>query len=154
MAKSGNNKGRDAQGKFLSGNTAGLKHGAWSLTATGRIPSVRGMREIQRGLETLRRELERITPRLTAQKKLLINQILRCERLLKLTELYFKRCGIMRPDRWRRSTLEAHPVMSTYLSLLNSQRNAILTLGIEPEQIEEVLTPYQIVEKEQKRASS
>ena len=153
--KRGNNKGRDSQGKFLSGNTAGLKHGAWSLTTTGKIPSVRGRREIQRDLQEIRTELERVTPRLTVQKKLLINQIIRSEGQIRLIELYFKRCGIMRPDRWRRGVLEPHPVTQTYLSFLHSQRNALMSLGIEPGEVEEILTPYQIIEKEeQKRASS
>lgn len=155
--KSGsNNKGRDTKtGRFQPGNTAGLKHGAWSLTTTGKIPSVRGMREIKQDLETLRTELERITPRLTIQKKLLINQIIRCEGQIRLIELFFRRCGIMRPDRWRRGVLEAHPVYQDYRSFLHSQRNALTALGIEPGEVEEVLTPYQIIQKEdQKRASS
>lgn len=151
--KSGsNNKGRDSQGKFLSGNTAGLKHGAWSLTSKGRIPSVRGMREIKQDLQKLQTELERITPRLTIQKKLLINQIIRCEGQIRLIELFFRRCGIMRPDRWRRGVLESHPIMGTYLSFLHSQRNALTSLGIEPGAVEEILTPFEIIE-EQKRAS-
>ena len=156
MGKTGINTGRDTKtGRFQPGNKASIKHGCWSLTATGKIPSIRGLRQIRQDLERIRLELERGTPSLTLQKKLLIGQVVRTEGQLRMIELYFKRSGLMRPDKWRRGVLEPHPIMATYQSFLNSQRNALMSLGLEPAETEKILTPFEIVAGDkQERASS
>ena len=155
MGKTGNNRGRDTKtGRFQPGNTASIKHGCWSLTSRGKIPSIRGMRSLKQDLEAIRTELVEITPRMTPGKRLLIGQIIRSEAQIRLIELFFRKAGIMRPDKWRRGILESHPVLQDYRSFLHTQRSAVQALGIEPTQMEEVLSPFQIIEKEENKGAS
>jgi len=139
---------RDRKGRFSLGNQAALKHGAWSL-AGGRIPSVRGIRKLREELEGIRMRLEEITPGLNVKKQLLISQIVRTEGQIRLIEMYLRKAGIVRPDKWRRGILDLQPSLSnSYLSFLNSQRLAILALGLDHERTSEILAPYEIIEKE------
>lgn len=139
---------RDGQGRFLPGNQTAVKHGAWSLKS-GKIPSVRGVRQLKRDLQQIREELEKITPGLDAKKSLLISQVVRTEAQIRLIEMYLKKAGILRPDKWRRGIVDLQPSLSnSYLAFLNTQRHAIMALGLDQDRAAEVLAPYEIIEEE------
>lgn len=145
---------RDESGRFLLGNQAAKKHGAWSLARSGKVPTIRGARALGQRLEELQAELEKNTPKLNVKKELLIGQIVKTEGMICMIEMYLKKQGILRPDQYRRGIITPQPALSsTYLSLINSQRQAIMALGLEPIQMEEILTPYQIVEKDNEHNS-
>jgi len=146
-------KGTDAKGKFTKGNTAALKTGIYSkiFSITGKVPSVRGAKKLQAEMEALTADLEAITPEINAKKVLMIKQIVRTETLMRLIELYMKQHGILQPFKARKYIMELQPAMSgTYLSLLSQQRSSLMALGLNTGQTEEVLAPYEIVEKEER----
>lgn len=143
---------KDSQGQFKAGNLAALKHGAFSLRQTGRVPSVRGVRQLRQRLNRLRDDIQAITPGMNPKKALLIEQIIRCEGQISLIEMYLRKAGIVRPDRWRRAIVDLQPSLAnSYLAFLNTQRHAILALGLDEDQAKEVLTPFQIVEQEKEK---
>jgi len=152
-------EGKDEQNRFfVKGNpqsqTAALKTGVHSrmFNITGKVPNVRGARRLQRDMETLAATLEEITPDINAKKVLLIKQVVRTETLMQLIELYMKQHGILQPFKARKYIMELQPAMSgTYLSLLSQQRSSIIALGLNTEQVEAVLTPYEIAEIEDKK---
>jgi len=150
-------KGRNPRGQFTKGNvqaqTAALKHGIHSklFNITGRVPSLRGARQLKKDMEQLTATLEEITPEINAKKVLLIKQIVRTETLLRLIELYMKEHGILQPFKAKKYIMELQPAMSgTYLSLLTQQRNSIMALGLDPKQVETIKAPFEIVEAEKK----
>jgi len=139
---------RDRKGRFLLGNQAALKHGAWSL-AKARIPSVRGVRKLNKELEGIRESLEKLTPQLNVKKQLLISQIVRTEGQIRLIEMYLRKAGILRPDKLRRGILDLQPSLAnSYLAFLNVQRHAIMALGLDNDKASEILAPYEIVEEQ------
>ena len=143
---------RDGKGRFLPGNKNSMKHGAWLLKvkATGAVPSLRGAKFIRADLARIRGELEAaMGARLTIQRQLLISQICRTEAQLRLIELYLHKSGIIRSDRAKEGIIDLQPCLSTsYISFLNTQRVAIVALGLEVEKVEAILTPYEVVERE------
>jgi len=145
-------KDRDSKtGQFVCGNKAAIRHAAYSLQATGKVPSMRGVRALARHLDRLKSELESITPQLDAKKQLLINQIISLEEKRQLIDMWLKKCGLVIPEKVRKRRLELQPVMSFYISLMNSQRHAILALGLDIEQARRLLTPLEIVQAEEKQ---
>jgi len=146
MKQTGN---RDPKtGKFLRGNQAAVKHCGHAFLVTGRVPSVRGARALKKELARIRRELEGCFPKLDVKKSLLVNQVVRAEGFCSLFEAYCKRAGIIEPHSARKKVLAFQPGFQTYLSLLNLQRNAIHSLGLDEKKSEEILTPFEIIEKE------
>lgn len=114
-------------GRFVAGNAAARTHGAFSA----RIPKIRGIKKLKKELGKLRAQLEANVPELNAQKLLLIDQIIRSETQLRLIEYYLGKHGILRPDSFRKNTLELHPALAnSYLSFLNAQKQALVSLGI------------------------
>ena len=88
-------------------------------------------------------------PRLTIQRQLLISQVCRCEAQIRLIESYLHKSGIVRGDQLAKHIVELQPCLSTsYISFMNTQRVAIMALGLEVEKAEAILTPYEVVEKE------
>jgi hypothetical protein len=150
MGKSGPE--RDTKtGRFLPGNTLGMRHGAHAVKPTAKVPSVRGVRALAQHLDSLKSELESITPHLDAKKQLLLNQIISLEEKRQLIDMWLKKCGLVIPEKVRKRRLELQPVMSFYISLMNSQRHAILALGLDIEQVRRLMTPLEIVQAEEKQ---
>jgi len=109
-------------------------------------------RKLRHRLEQIRSDIEAITPNMNAKKRLMIEQIIRTEGMISLIEMYLKKCGIVKPDKFRRGVVDLQPSLATsYLALLNTQRHAVLALGLNKEKAEEVLTPFQIVEQEKRK---
>lgn len=123
-------------GRFIVGNSAARTHGAFS----SRIPKIRGIKRLKRELGQLRKELEANTLEITPQKTLLIDQIIRSETQLRLIEYYLGKHGILRPDRFRTGNLELHPALAnSYLSFLNAQKSALVSLGIDNKKAEGII---------------
>lgn len=147
------NSGRNKRGQFVKGNpyssTANLKSGVYSklFNVTGKVPSVRGSRQLLKDMDQLEKTLEEITPEINAKKVLLIRQIVRTETLTRLIELYMKSHGILQPFKSRRSILELQPAIAgAYLSLITQQRNSIMALGLDPKKADAALAPYELLE--------
>lgn len=147
-------KDRDIRtGRFTDGNKAALKHGAYSMQSfeSAKKPSIRGVRALTRYLDRLKSELESITPQLDVKKQLLINQVISLEEKRQLIDMWLKKCGLVIPEKVHKRRLEPQPVMSFYISLMNSQRHAILALGLDIEQAHRLMTPLEIVQADEKQ---
>ena len=138
-------------GKFLPGNTLGMRHGAHAVKPSAKVPSVRGLRALARHLDRLKSELESITPHLDIKKQLLINQIISLEEKRQLIDMWVKKVGLVIPEKVRKRRLELQPVMSFYISLMNSQRLAVLSLGLNEDHVRRLMTPLEIVQAEEKK---
>jgi hypothetical protein len=144
-------KQRDQRtGEFLPGNQVATKHGGHAFLITGKVPSVRGARVLKRVLTRIRKELEDMTPDLNVKKRLLIDQIVSATGFMKLFEMYVRKVGIPRPDQWKKRIFDVQPAFSFYLSLMNRQLQAVQALGVNKEKADEILAPYEIVEREKK----
>jgi hypothetical protein len=131
-------------GRFLSGNkrTPGnLKHGVGVFLGTGKLPSVRGKRLLNKWLRQLEKDLRAAlggSP--TPQQGVLIRQILRSEGVLRLIEMWLQRVPAISPKGWKRGSLELQPCLSqSYGYFLNVQRQATIALGL-GQKAEDVLT--------------
>ena len=83
------------------------------------------------------------------KKELLIEQIVRTEAQISLIEMYLKKAGLLRPDKWRKGIIDLQPALSqSYLAFMNSQRHAIMALGLDEEKAEEILAPYEVLGKD------
>jgi len=142
-------KERDSKGQFQPGNRLAVKHGAYTLKATGKVPSVRGVPQLKKRLARIREDLKGATPTLNVKKELLIEQIVRTEAQISLIEMYLKKAGLLRPDKWRKGIIDLQPALSqSYLAFMNSQRHAIMALGLDEEKAEEILAPYEVLGKD------
>jgi len=152
MAK---NEGRNPRtGKFLPGNSCAQKSGIHHYLATGQLPSVRGKKALKKHLQEIQEELETITSKMNIKKKILISHIIRTEGVLKLIEMYVKRHGILRPDKYKKGLLELHPTIAgSYLSFLNTQKASVMALGLDEKQAEKILTPYELIQREEEKAN-
>jgi len=149
-----NDKRDPKSGRFLNKNQLAIQHGLWVMKRTGKFPAyIRGARILKRELQEMRKELEAITPDLNVKKQLLINQICSASGFMGLVELYVKKVGLPRADQWRRKVFDVQPAFQFYLSMARLQIQCIQVLGLDLEQAEAILTPYQIVEKEEKKKS-
>jgi len=132
-------------GQFKKGNEAALKHGAYSLARTKNVPSIRGVRALARHLDQVKVQLETATPDLNVKKELLIGQIIKTEEKLCFIDMWLRKVGIIRADRIKRGLLELQPVLAhSYLGFLNTQRQALMALGIDSKDAERALFPYEI----------
>lgn len=131
-------KGRERDpvtGQFLQGRSqnALLTHGATYFLRTGRLPSVRGRRLLARYLAAFEKDMRAsLGGDLTPQKEAMMRQVLRCENVLRLIELYLLRASPMNPYKLRKGKLELQPVLErSYGHYLNVQRQALLALGLD-----------------------
>lgn len=135
-------------GKFKKGNIAALKHGAYSLARTKKVPSIRGVRALARYLDQMKVNLERATPDLNVKKELLIGQVIKTEEKLCLIDMWIRKTGVLHPDRAKRGLLELQPVLAhSYLGFMNSQRLALMALGIESAELEKGQTLEAIIDE-------
>jgi hypothetical protein len=144
-------------GRFLPGNKGkgNLKHGVNVFLQTGKLPSVRGKRLLNKYLRQLEKDLTAAlggSP--TPQQGILIRQVLRAEGVLRLIEMWLQRVPAINSKGWKLGSLELQPCLSqSYGFFLNVQRQAVLSLGL-GKKSEEVLTPYQIIEAEERAAAA
>ncbi|MBU1008475.1 hypothetical protein KKA53_05355 [Candidatus Dependentiae bacterium] len=123
-------------GQFLSmkkGTRLGIKHGAEFYLRSGRLPSVRGRKIIARCLREFERDLRgALGEELTPQMEAMVRQVLRCENVLRLIELYLIRASPMKVKEFERGSLELQPCLSnSYGHFMNVQRLALLALGLD-----------------------
>lgn len=147
-------KGRDIRtGRFTRGNKAALKHGAYRVQSRKETkkPSIRGARALRRYLERLQAELETKTPQLNAKKQILINQIIACEEKRQLMDMWLRKIGLLIPEKLCKQRLELQPCLSFYISIMNTQRQAILALGLDFDQARRLLSPLEIVQSEEQK---
>ena len=140
--------GRNEKGQFAKGNKAAVRHGAYGYLATSKLPRIRGIWKVQKNLDRLRKELENSVPEMTVQKHILVDQVMKCQGFTLLFELYCKKFGLFDPQSARKGRLDFMPAMKVYLTMLNSQRNALTMLGINGQTQERILTPLEITQKE------
>lgn len=135
------------QGRATKGNALALTHGGFSFLRTGRLPTIRGRRRIQRELLELKRRLDEATPGSDDPRRgILISQIIHTEGFILLVEQYLRLAGLLRATKGGR--LEVQPALQTVISLMTQQLRAVQALGLDRKQAEAVLTPYEILEKE------
>lgn len=84
----------------------------------------------QRALKTA---LEAARPDRTPQIDLLIRQIVWADTILTLGFNWFDRIGILRQSSLRRGDIEFQPIFKELISAMNTQRLAILALGLDQE---------------------
>jgi hypothetical protein len=133
-------------GKAAKGNRLAVKHGGHSFLATGRLPSIRGRKRIQRTLNDFRAALvaavpDSEDPRISA----LIGQVVRAEGFLFIIEAHLRRFGILKLGK---DGLESMPVLKDVVSFMNVQRAAILAMGMEKRELEAIKAPYELLEKD------
>lgn len=132
-------------GQFKKGNRAALKHGAYSLARTKNVPSIRGVRELARYITQIKANLEKATPDMNVKKELLINQVIKIEEKICFIDMWLRKTSVLRPDKARKGLIELQPVLAnSYLAFLNSQRLALMALGIGSEEAERAMFPYEI----------
>ena len=138
-------KDRDEQtGRFIKGNVAGLKHGAFSLARVRNIPSVRGVRALAKHLDRVKIELEKATPDLNVKKEILISQVVKTEEKICLMDMWLRKVGMIKADKARKGLLELQPCLAkSYLGFMNTQRLALMALGFEKGMSERILTPME-----------
>jgi hypothetical protein len=132
---------RNETGQLQAGNKNRMTHGALIFQRTGRVPSVKGKRKIQRQLNELRRDLNECVPGAEdPRKRVLIDQIVQTEGYKTLVNEYIRRFGILNPTKFKRGFIEIQPVIGTFLiAAMNSQRQAILALGLDRKEADKVL---------------
>lgn len=140
---------RDSKGRFVEGNVAARKHGAYSLARTKNVPSIRGVKALARYLDRIKSELEGTTQDINVKKELLINQIVRTEEKMRLMDMWIKRTSLLRPDKARRGLLDLQPCLYSYLAFMNTQRQALMALGLNKEKIDQIKAPYEILKDEE-----
>ncbi len=140
--------GRDSQGRFTKGNKAAIKHYCHTFLVTNRLPKIRGVRKIQKNLDRVRKELESSVSKMTVQKQILIDQIVKTQGFCSLFELYARKMGLFDPQDGKKGKISFMPGFKTYISLLNSQRRALFALGLDRQAQEQILTPLEITQKE------
>lgn len=145
-------KERDAKsGQLVKGHTANLEHGGWFWLRHGKLPSVRGKRRIGRELAMLREKLMQAVPGSEdIRKQVLIGQVVKAEGFCLLLESFLKRFGILDPKSFQQGQVQTQGSMTMLISLMNTQARALAALGLDREQADKILAPYEIVQKEEK----
>ena len=118
-----------------------LKHGVPYFLRTGKLPSVRGRRALARYLREFEKDLrDSLGGDLSPQREAMMRQVLRCENVLRLIELYLLRASPMKPHGVMRGRLELQPCLAqSYGHFLNVQRQALISLGLDRKRAEETL---------------
>ena len=149
-----NRTGRDPKsGQFLKGNQSAVKHGGHSYLVTGKMPPIRGVMKLRKELDRIKKALEGNVQDLDVKKSLLIRQIVESAGFCSLFELYCRKMGLLDPVLGKKGRLDFQPGFRVYLTLMNAQKNAIMALGLDEKQAEESLTPFEIIQKEEKEKS-
>ena len=132
------------QGRAAKGNALAVTHGGFSFLRTGRLPTIRGRRRIQRELLELKRRLDEVTPGSDDPRRgVLISQIVHTEGFVLLIEQYLRLSGLLRATKGGR--LEVQPALQTVISLMTQQLRAVQALGLDRRELEAVKLPYEIV---------
>ncbi|MGB7294200.1 MAG: hypothetical protein WBC70_01295 [Candidatus Aminicenantales bacterium] len=120
-------------GRFLPGNKPTHKHGVNVFLQTGKLPSVRGKRLLNKYLRLLEKDLsDALGGDPTPQQEVLVRQVLRAEGVLRLIEIWLQKVPAISSKGWKRGSLELQPVLAqSYGFFLNVQRQAILALGLD-----------------------
>jgi hypothetical protein len=85
-------KERDEKGQLVKGHEIRKTSGAWLFLKSGRVPSIRGRRRLQKHLTDLRTRLMETVPNSEdPRREIIIAQVLKCEGFLVLIESYLKR---------------------------------------------------------------
>jgi hypothetical protein len=145
-------KERDEKGKLVSGHEIRKTSGAWLFLKSGnRIPSVRGKRRLQKHLNDLRTRLMEVVPNSSdPRREIIIFQVLKSEFFLRLIMEYLNRAGILNPIAFREGRLEVQGALTSCVSFMNAQLRSLQALGLDSAQAQKVLTPYEIVQEEEK----
>ena len=132
---------RDEEGRFLPGAQIALRSGADSFQRTGKLPAkIPGRRRIQLQLRECRRAIEKADPDpKNPLRQMLIDQAIETQGCILLAFDYTKRAGFLRPDRLRRGIVEAQPIIHSLTGWLNTQRLAVLALGLDGKKAEKIL---------------
>jgi len=142
-----------------AGKPGHITHGIHSWLRSGKVnPSVRGHRRIQRYLREIKSDLIRDLggpENLTAAKEVLVEATIQAYGVLLLAGAYTQRYSILDPVRARRGILELQPVLGhQYIAFLNCIRQNLMALGLDKRKTEEVLTPYEVIAREEREAEA
>jgi hypothetical protein len=120
-------------GRFLPGNKGNQKHGVNVFLQTGKLPSVRGKRLLNKYLRQFEKDLlEALGGSPTPQQECLVRQVLRAEGVLRLIEIWLQKVPAISGKAWKRGSLELQPCLAqSYGFFLNVQRQALLALGLD-----------------------
>jgi len=134
-------KERDPKtGLLLPGHELRKTSGAWLFLKSGRVPSVRGKRRIQRELSALREKLMQAVPGSDdVRKQVLIGQIIRCEGFCLLIESFLKRFGVLDPQALSQGQVQVQGSLTALVSFMNSQARAVASLGMDKREAADVL---------------
>ena len=123
-------------GRFLSGNSAGLRHAGYSSVSKDIPLAVR--RQVQGIREQLIRDIGGTEPALTAAQVILIDKTVNLYQVTLCLEAYIRRNGPFRGKK-------LDPVLGqNYLSYVNTIRLNLRELGITKRAGDEILTPLQV----------
>ena len=141
---------RDPQtGQLLPGHSLTLRHGLYSLKGKG--PAIRGNRALRRRLDALEAAiLGELPSPLGPRRMLLVNQVMRAERLMGMIELYLRQHNLARPDKLRRDVVEPHPIMALYVQAMTAERDALRALGLDDRAMEKVKPAFDLMAEDDK----
>ena len=131
------------------------KHGGYSLIVRDEIlkdhPYVR--RYLQDCRDGLVENIAGSEERLTEQQRIILDRIISRLSICRLIEVYIEKYGAFRGDRLKKDKiLELEPALGqNYLAFSNSIDRALIALGLNKRQTDEVLAPYEIIEREKKK---
>ena len=131
------------------------KHGGYSLIVRDEIlkdhPYVR--RYLQDCRDGLVENIAGSEERLTEQQRIIIDRIISRLSICRLIEVYIEKYGAFRGDRLKKDKiLELEPALGqNYLAYSNSIDRALIALGLNKKQTDDVLAPYEIIEREKKK---
>lgn len=144
-----NRSQRDEKGRFRKGNQLSKTHGGTGFLQSGKLPAGRKSTALRKELRGLRIGLESLCPERNVRDDLLIASIIKLQGFTLLFELFLKESGCFDPEGLRKRKLDYQPGFKTYLQMLGRQGKALDSLGISKQEKKELLTPLQIVEKEE-----
>ena len=131
------------------------KHGGYSLIVRDEIlkdhPYVR--RYLQDCRDGLVENVAGSEDWLTEQQRIMIDRIISRLSICRLIEVYIEKYGAFQRDRLKKDKiLELEPALGqNYLAFSNSIDRALIALGLNKRQTDEVLAPYEIIEREKKK---
>lgn len=138
---------RDNKGRFLGKNQLAHKHGAIRYLEKGKLPQ-RKSAQISKELKRIREELEKLIPERTVKEELLINQVLKTYGFCSIFETYLKEYGVMDRGELKQKRLSFQKGFDQYLKLLGRQHSVLSSLGLNKEEQEKILTPYEVIAEE------
>jgi hypothetical protein len=148
---------RNKEGKFLPGNQASIRHGAYSLAKTGKLPLIKGRKAIARRVREFRQGIEGAVPDMSPQRQVLLDKAAMLEGVLQIMFADLRRHGIWRADKMRRGLFVLQPALSeSVISMINAQRLLLQALGLDQRRGDEVLDLGKYIEAKEaeKKAES